>query len=37
MYIGLVVRVFTNGPGDRSSHTKDSKLMPPCLTLSIIR
>ena len=43
--IGIMVRVFANGPGDlgsisRSSHTKDSKkwyLMPPCLTLSIIR
>ena len=43
--IGLAVRVFANRPGDlgfnpRSSHTKDSKkwyLMPPCLTLSIIR
>ena len=38
-----MVRVFTNGPGDLGSipgHTKGTKkwyLMPPCLTLSIIR
>ena len=40
-----MVRVFANGPGrpgfnPRSSHIKESKkwyLMPPCLTLSIIR
>ena len=41
--IGMMVRVFTNGPGDLvsiPSHTKDSKkwhLMPPCLTHSIVR
>ena len=43
--IGLMVRMFTNSPGDRGSisrlsHTKDSKkwyLMPLCLTLRIIR
>ena len=34
--IGMMVRVFTNGPR-RPGHTKDSNLMPPCLTLSIIR
>ena len=43
--IGLGFRVFANGPGDLGSIPgrvipKDSKkwyLMPPCLTLSIIR
>ena len=38
--IGLAVRVFANGPGDpRSSYQRLKKwyLMPPCLTLSIIR
>ena len=37
-------RVFTNGPGDRSSipgriiaKTQKWYLMPPCLTFSIIR
>ena len=44
VYIGLMSRLFINGPADRGSipgrpYTKDSKkwyLMPPCLTLSII-
>ena len=41
--IGLMSRVFANGPGDWGSipgHNKDSKNgnnMPPCLTLSSIR
>ena len=42
--IGLVVRVFANGPGDLGSipswvipKTQKWYLMPPCLTLSIIR
>ena len=42
--IGLVGRVFANGPGDRGSipgraiqRLKKWYLMPPCLTLSIIR
>ena len=42
--IGLMSRVFTNGPGDRSSipgrvipkTLKKCYLMPPCLSLSII-
>ena len=43
-HIGLVSRVFTNGLGDQGSITgqvlpkaKKWYLMPPCLTLSIIR
>ena len=41
--IGLAVRVFANGPGDLGSIPgrvipKTQKMvMPPCLTLSIIR
>ena len=42
--IGLMVRVFTNGPGDLGSipgrvipKTQKRYLMPPCLTLNIIR
>ena len=43
--IGLVGRVFANGPGDRGSIPgqvipktfKKWYLIPPCLTLSIIR
>ena len=43
--IGIMVRVFTKGPGGLGfnpnlSHTKDSEkwyLIPPCLTLSLIR
>ena len=41
---GLMSKVFANGPGDRGSipgrvipKTKKWYLMPPCLTLSIIR
>ena len=39
---GLVVRVFSNGPGDLGSIPgrlilKTKKMMPPCLTLSILR
>ena len=44
IYIGLMSRLFTNGPVDRGSIPvriipKPQKwyLMPPCLTLSIIR
>ena len=44
MVIGMVVKVFANGPGDLGSipgrvisKTQKCYLMPPCLTLSIIR
>ena len=44
MDIGLAVRVFANGPGDLVQSQVESYqrlkkwyLMPPCLTLSIIR
>ena len=43
-HIGITVRVFANGPGDMGStpgrvipKTLKMVLMPPCLTLSIIR
>ena len=42
--IGVVNRVFTNGPGDRGTilgrvipKTQKRSLMLPCLTLTIIR
>ena len=37
--IGLISRVFTNGPGNRGSYQRLKKwyLMPPCLAFSIIR
>ena len=38
--IGIIVTVFTNGPGDQvESYRRFKKwyLMPPCLTLSILR
>ena len=44
LYIGVMVRVFANGPGDLGSIQVESYqrlkkwcLMPPCLTLGIIR
>ena len=35
--IGLAVRVFANRPGESYQRLKKWYLMPPCLTLSIIR